>query len=237
MSTSHMHTCKSCGHSGAGKFCADCGQSYALKRITTGTVLHDVFHFFTHLEKGFGFTLKQLVTAPGTMQREYMEGTRVRYQKPFSMFIVCASVNAVVRYWIDETLLKYFNAGDSGEAKFRHEYQVLFFPLLVPVIALFTWLLFRKSKYNYAETAVMQLYTVSFAFIASMLISFFRFIWHDMDTAYVELPVLVIYGAITFLNFYTNSNRWVVIAKSLLLSFAMMAMFQLLENWVIKIIG
>jgi hypothetical protein len=45
---------------GFGKYCNSCGNSYIVKRITTSGILHDVFHFFTHLDKGFGFTLKQL---------------------------------------------------------------------------------------------------------------------------------------------------------------------------------
>jgi hypothetical protein len=59
-----LQTCKACGSSGAGNFCAIGGQTFKTKRITLKGLLHDVFHFFTHLEKGFGYTAKQLAIAP-----------------------------------------------------------------------------------------------------------------------------------------------------------------------------
>jgi hypothetical protein len=62
--------CKNCGYTVAEEFCGHCGQAVNVKRITLKGLLHDVFHFFTHLDKGFAFTLKSLFKRPGTMQLE-----------------------------------------------------------------------------------------------------------------------------------------------------------------------
>ena len=79
--------CKSCGSSVIGNYCGECGMPYQVKRISMGGLLHDIFHLFTHLDKGFGYTVKMLIKAPGHMQRQYIEGERAKHQKPFSMFL------------------------------------------------------------------------------------------------------------------------------------------------------
>jgi hypothetical protein len=235
--TGTVHYCKACGLAGAGKFCSSCGQSYSIKRITLKGLLHDVFHFFTHLEKGFGYTLKRLVTAPGTMEREYVEGNRSRYQKPFSLFFICASVNAIMRYWIEELLLKYFNEGSAAEASLRHEFQLLLLLLVMPVVTFLMWLLFKKSKYNYAETGVQQLYIVSVMLLASTLIAFMKFIAPGMDVAYIEFPLFAGYSIITHIRFYHTSNSWVVAIKSLIVTALFFLAIQYMEDLVISLIN
>jgi hypothetical protein len=228
-----LEICKSCGHSGAGNFCAECGQTYKTKRITLSGLLHDVFHFFTHLEKGFGYTLKRLIIAPGTMQREYVEGVRSRYQKPFSMFFICASINALARYWIFESLFKLYHWGNTAEANFFHQYMVLLYTIIMPVIVLITWLFFFNSKYNYAETGVLQLYIFSFIFLMVAIIALLKFIWHDLDTAYVELPAILVYCSVTCINFYRNSNKWITVVKSVVLLMLIFYLAQKAEDiWI-----
>ena len=104
--------CKSCGTEGTGNFCNLCGQNYITKRITLNSIFHEVFHYFTHFEKGFGFTLKQLITAPGRTQRAYIEGDRHRQQKPFSMFFICITFCALALYTINTLLIRFYHSGD-----------------------------------------------------------------------------------------------------------------------------
>lgn len=222
--------CKSCLQAGDGKFCSNCGQSYNVKRITLKGLLHDVFHFFTHLEKGFGYTLKRLITAPGTMQREYVEGKRSRYQKPFSLFFICASVNAVTRYWVEEALIKYMHKGSEAEASLRHEYQLFILLLLVPVIVFVMSALMFRKPYNFAETGVQQLYLLSVVLLASALASCLRLIWPGLDTAYIEFPLFALYAIVTHIRFYYTSNPWVVALKSIVLMTLFFLSIQYLED-------
>lgn len=229
-----LKVCKSCGFSGNEKYCGQCGQLYYTKRITLSNLLHDAFHFFTHLDKGFGYTLIQLIISPGKMQQAYLAGDRARHQKPFSMFFICATVGGLVRYWIFLVILKYYEVGNTFEAKFFHEYWVLLQISLMPFNILFTYLLFYKSKYNYAEVGVFLLYTVSFFFLLVTVLTLFKFIWPELDTAYIELPLLIIYNGISFLNFFKDQQKWLVVVKSLSLIAFMFFATQLLEDLLIK---
>ncbi|MES2327965.1 MAG: DUF3667 domain-containing protein [Bacteroidota bacterium] len=235
-STAHHQTCKSCGNHGTGKYCNNCGQSYATKRIALKSLLHDVFHFFTHLEKGFGYTLKQLIIAPGTMQREYVEGKRSTHQKPFSMFFICISINAVARYFIFEMLVKYFHSGSLAEADYYHQFQLFVYLATVPLLSTLTWLFFAKGKYNFAEIAVSQLYAFSFILLMVIPIGFLKFIWHDLDTAYVELPLICVYSVVTFIRFFYTSNRWLTALKGLVVILLLFFIVQKVEDIIIDML-
>jgi Protein of unknown function (DUF3667) len=231
------NTCKSCGFSGAGNYCSHCGQPFKIKRITFSSLLHDVLHFFTHFEKGFPYTLKQLVVAPGHMQRIYLEGDRARYQKPFSMFFICATLVAVSRYWILKSLYNYYTAADIPELNFVHEYMVVLYISLMPVYALIAWSLYYKSKYNYAEIGVLQLYTISFLFLISGLIFLLKFIWPYLDTAFVEYPVFAVYIVITQMNFFTRLPHWEVLAKSLISIIIVYFVNDITEDFIVRLIS
>jgi hypothetical protein len=77
--------CPNCGQSGQGNYCSNCGRRFDLDRISLKGVLIDVFESVTNLDKGFFYTLRKLVVAPGTMQWEYIHEDRFRDYKPFSI--------------------------------------------------------------------------------------------------------------------------------------------------------
>lgn len=213
--TESTQVCRYCKIPGTGNYCSNCGGTYVVKRITIASILHDGFHFITHLDKGLGYTLKRLIAAPGVMQREYVEGYRNKHQKPFSTFFICATISALARYWINLALVDYYNAGNVTEGNFFHEYLILLHSLLLPLYSLTTFLLFYNSKYNYAEIVVLLLYTMGMFFLITDVIALFRLVWPDINTDYIELAALGIYNAITLINFFNDSNKWWVFLKSI----------------------
>jgi len=215
MSTHTVHTCKQCGSHGNGKFCSTCGQLYAVKKITVKGILHEIFHFFTHLEKGFPYTLRKLITNPGEMQREYIEGQRVRHQKPFSMYFLSVTAAALLYYWINYTLVRYLHT-DADELTFFNRYMVMLQIALVPVYSLITWIFFIKARYNYAETLVLLLYSFSMILLMAACIQLLKFIWPHLQTRYVELPLITIYLTLTNIRFFNEIPKWSAFARSVL---------------------
>jgi len=78
-----MIVCQNCGSDGDQKFCPGLRTDLFAERIRMNYLLHKVAHTFWHLEKGFLYTLKELGTKPGIMQRKYLSGIRLRYQSRF----------------------------------------------------------------------------------------------------------------------------------------------------------
>lgn len=231
-----VHKCKSCGFSGTGNYCNQCGQSFKTKRISIKELLRELFRFFTHAEKGFLYTLKQLIIAPGRMQLTYIEGKRNIHQKPFSMFLMCATITALFRYWIFNAVTKYYHTDITSEVRFFHEYMVITFIALIPVYVLITYLLFYKSGYNYAEVGVMMLYAISVCFLIAGFIALLKLIFPHLDTAFIEFPVFTIYLTITLLNFFKAYSFWNVAIKSLITLSSIYLIGQLAEDLVIQFI-
>jgi hypothetical protein len=78
-----MIVCQNCGNEGDQKYCPGCGQVLLAERVSMHYLFHEVINTFWHLEKGFLYTLKELAIRPGTMQRKYLSGIRLRYQSRF----------------------------------------------------------------------------------------------------------------------------------------------------------
>lgn len=232
-----IKNCKSCGFSGAGNYCSKCGQPFYVKRITLSGLLYDIFHLLTKFERGFGYTLKQLIIAPGHTQRAYIEGDRARHQKPFSLFFICATFSAITRYWILNAFIQYYhlnNTADFTEAAFFREYMVFLYIALIPLYTLIVCIFFYKSGYNYAETGVMLLYTLSLFFLAGPFIFLLKFIWPYLDTVYIEFPVYSAYFIITMVNFFNRLRRWKVVLISLIIMLIAFLINQLMEDLVMQ---
>ncbi|MES1215993.1 MAG: DUF3667 domain-containing protein [Bacteroidota bacterium] len=212
-----MPTCNNCGHTGTGKYCSECGHSYQVKRITVASILHEVAHIFTHFEKGFGYTFKQLATRPGKMQREYIHGFRSKHQKPFSMFFICASLSGLAIYWISKPTHDInISAFDEMREHFYRHYYVILQTILIPYYALINWLLFWRKELNYAEALVWFVYTLSFILLLVILPNMINLIPHRFETYYIEIPLLSIYIIWTNLNFFNKDATWLVILKSII---------------------
>jgi hypothetical protein len=225
--------CKNCGRQSEGKFCPDCGQPMEVHRITFHHLLHDVVHLFTYIESGFLYTLKMLATRAGHMQRLYMEGHRAKHQKPFSIFFICASALALAVFIFfkisqptDETAGVYY--------KFLNHYFVLFHVFLLPFYAFVTWVLFKKSHYNYAEILVLAMYTSSFMFLLLIPINALNVLGYQHSTKPIEIVLLSAYNIWTFMNFFNKTSKWAVVLLSIINLVVNYVAFSELTDWAVK---
>lgn len=81
--------CFNCGHpfSGHEKFCPECGQTNKDKRITFSNFVHEVFNGFISWDSKFWTTIIPLLTKPGKVSRDYIDGKRIRYANPFRFYL------------------------------------------------------------------------------------------------------------------------------------------------------
>lgn len=209
-------TCQQCGATASGNFCSNCGQSLSTKRLTVSHIGHEIFHFFTHLDKGFAYTLKKLALQPGKMQKEYIDGQRGRHQKPFSMFFICASVLAFAIYIIHKPTTNSTHF-DQVQGDFTRHYYVLHQTVLLPLYAFGTWLLFRNNKINYAECLILFVYTLSFMFLLVIFTNLADLIPNKhFLSAYYEIPILLGYLLWTNFNFFTAEPKWRLVLKTII---------------------
>ena len=141
-----MH-CKNCGNIVHQKYCPHCGQKATVERITFHFLWHQLFHFFTHLEKGFLFTSFGMLLRPGKTVTDFIRGKRIIYQPPVSYFLVWIAIYALILYGIREVFgegavieyKNYFGPDVSTQYAINHLGIVL--SILLPVFAFYIYLL------------------------------------------------------------------------------------------------
>ena len=81
--------CFNCKHPffGNEKFCPECGQMNKNPKITFGSFAHEIFNGFISWDSKFWTTFIPLLTKPGKVSRDYIDGKRQRYANPFRFYL------------------------------------------------------------------------------------------------------------------------------------------------------
>jgi len=221
-------TCKNCGHSIEGNYCSHCGQKANVKRIDLPYFLSEFSESFFQIDKGFFYSIKQLLVRPGTSIKEYLSGKRKKYFKPIAYVITLSTLYFVAtevtdqNTWIDDAITGFMNGvrGENEEATIpdvinwfskNYGYTTL---LLLPVFSLASYLSFYKFKANYLEHIVINSYvTGTQAIFYSVFVIFGTFI----DAEIVEvIPFFlsVFYNFLVFWQTFSEENRLVNVFRT-----------------------
>ncbi|MFY8196726.1 MAG: DUF3667 domain-containing protein, partial [Novosphingobium sp.] len=84
----HESACLNCGTALVGSHCHACGQAAHVHK-TLGAFFHDLLHGVFHFEGKIWRTLPLLITKPGKLTREYIDGRRASYVSPIALFLFC----------------------------------------------------------------------------------------------------------------------------------------------------
>ncbi len=162
--------CKNCTHSFEGLYCYHCGQPAATSRITTREILTDALFSVVKVNRGFLFTARELSLRPGKAIRLYLAGQRVAYYAPHKYLFFIGAVTSFLTSRYHSFSGEYTSIGAlNGDAHaffnaffaYADAYATLINIITIPVFALFSFLLFRRSGYNYAEHLVLNTYITS----------------------------------------------------------------------------
>ena len=80
--------CANCGAPLQATYCSQCGQKVAPLNPTLGEFLHDLFHEIAHVDGKVITTLHYLITKPGFLSIEDIEGRRARYVAPIRLYLL-----------------------------------------------------------------------------------------------------------------------------------------------------
>lgn len=176
------------------KFCSQCGQTTHVHRFTLTHFFHEVFHAFTHADKGIFFLIKELFLRPGIVAKEYIAGKRKKYFNPFTFFLILAALfvfsNGLIssssenhEKTIPEQITRISNPAQKEKAlaqynraiktrDFSAKHGNVIAMIAVPFFAFFFWVIFYRRNYNYSEHLVANLMFVGFSNLAFTLIVF-----------------------------------------------------------------
>lgn len=89
----HLH-CLNCGYPFFRNevYCPECGQKNKNNKITFNSFINEVFKGFTSWDAKFWKTLLPLITKPGKVSKDYIEGKRTRYTNPFRFYLTTSVI-------------------------------------------------------------------------------------------------------------------------------------------------
>jgi hypothetical protein len=81
--------CLNCGQplTGNENFCSYCGQKNTTKKLSFGHFLNNLFTGFLSYDSRFWTTFIPLLTRPGKVSKDYIEGKRARFVNPFQLYL------------------------------------------------------------------------------------------------------------------------------------------------------
>jgi uncharacterized protein DUF3667 len=87
-----VNLCLNCGTPAPGNFCPECGQETAREPRTLADFLRGRVAQYITRKNQLWQTLSQLFFAPGTLTVEYLAGRRVRYLRPFKLYLITSVI-------------------------------------------------------------------------------------------------------------------------------------------------
>lgn len=186
-------TCKNCNSNINGNYCANCSQRSDVKRFNLKDIFIELVQAVVETDRGIIRLTRELAVRPGVVASQYLAGRRKRYFNPFTFLLIASAAHVLVsqhtgfytaynqktREFIltlqtDENSIKRTEeiiASAEKQMKYTMENEKLVNLMLLPVLALFTWLFFRKSEFNYAENLVFNIMIAAEQYIILLLLA------------------------------------------------------------------
>jgi hypothetical protein len=241
--------CLNCEKELIDQYCSGCGQKADTHRISfKHFIFHDVLHGTFHLEKGILFTAKQALTRPGKAALDYISGKRQRYYNVFYLILLTIGLILFLRHFYAELYdnltgeieepVNLDEASKKINTMLAQKSKIIIF-LFIPLVALNSFLLFRRKKLNLSEHAVVA----GMVLLGMLLISavgnlLFYFTLLDKSDILANLidfgtpSIVVLYIIYGYANAFGSDYSNLGTAYRILLFFVMFC----IESWMLLIL-
>lgn len=177
--------CKNCQStlSDSSDFCQSCGGKVIRNRLTLKNLLGYFTETYFNYDNRFLQTCLKLITVPEDVIGSYIDGVRKKYVNPVSFLAISFTLSGIYLFFFKDWLkgiMDFSNMSTTYEGQeklneafmdFIFNYNSLLYFLIIPGLALISWIVFLNKKYNYTEHIVIYLYTMSFCSIVSILLT------------------------------------------------------------------
>lgn len=246
-------TCKTCGNSFIGKYCNQCGEKvYTEHDKSIVHVADEVLHFVTHFEGTFLTTIKTIFTRPGKLSFDYCNGSRKKYFKPISLFLLCIVIYLLFPKF-DGLNMKFYSFISP-----QNNYSWLTRPVAREKIKSSSITLeVLNEKYNKESVKVSKLFLLALIPLSALVLNILFYTKHRyyfdhfiMATEFISilviivfllLPLIVTIGSLIYAptaHFLTEDNTIAFLSVHLVLltflSIALKRFYQ--QNWILTII-
>ena len=172
------------------------------KRITFKRLLGDIADRVFSLDNSFARTFLTLFTRPENVIGGYISGVRKKYMNPLSYMGIALTLSGLVvfliqKYFADQIDLTGITNAPTSEftrrySEFVYDYSSLLFILYIPVLALPSYLVFNKIRYNLAEHVVVFTYILAQYSLVSFPVSLILLLTSPENYMALSLPLLLL---------------------------------------------
>lgn len=206
--------CLNCGTELAGVYCFQCGQK--VLESSERTFKHFFMQFFGaafFLESNFLKNLWYLITRPGFLAKEFLEGRRKRYMQPLSLFLLInlfyfminpiTDLNLSLREqmnqphhfsFINKMIDRRLATRDVDFDTYAREYgeqstslSKILIIVHAPIFALFSMLIYSRKKFFFMDHVTFAVYFTGFCLLFAII-----FRWIFSFSVWLTVPGRVI---------------------------------------------
>lgn len=233
------NNCLNCNREIVEKFCSNCSQATSTHRFSLSHVFqHDFIHGIFHFDKGFFYTVKELFTRPGHSIREYVQGKRVKHFNYFSTIIILITIGYFLKKWakVDATVLYEDKKIVEGLLKVLKDYSKITVFLNIPIISFVSYLFFKKSKQNYIENLVLNMYLLCGTLIISLILTISLIFSDNKDflisVNYIATVLTLLYVVIFYYQYFSvfNLKKYQLIIRAIIIAILYLLIKQITNN-------
>lgn len=185
--------CINCGTSLTGNFCSNCGQRSHVKRLSIRNFFEDYLSRLFGMDTNFLRTLRDLTFAPGKVGLTFVQGNRVKYIGPVGYFFLINTFYILTFSFLGIEIKEFLSTSSEAISSARtldtesaalqssimdiisNNIKILEF-LVIPFLALWGKVFFKKAKMNFFEHSVNALYVQGHMVFLKMIgLSLYRF--------------------------------------------------------------
>lgn len=238
--------CLNCNSDIQNNFCSVCGQKasthrYSLQHFFVHDLVHGVFHF----DKGFFYTLKELFIRPGHSIREYIEGKRINHFNYFSFALIILVLSHYLKGFSSIETNELYNNVDriSGYQKVAKDYYKILAFTGIPLLSLVSYFIFKRSKQNYTEHLIMNVYRVSVGSIILTIFYIITIFYNNMEVLDILFDTIgfidIAYSAWFFYQYFSvfSYKKRRLIIRSIVTSIVVVLINNGLMRYIVNEIG
>lgn len=193
-----MTNCNNCDHQVDDKFCPKCGNLATLERIDSRYVSQQIQVLF-NVEKGFLYTIKELLMRPGSTIKEFLFEDRNKHVKPFVFLIFTSIIFTLITYFLNIEY-SYLNVNkviwlqdkvDTGALGEWLNNNIGYTNLIMGCfMALWIKIFFRKFDYNLYEILIMLCFVYG---QATLILSIAFVVGKISESGFVSMSAILLF--------------------------------------------
>jgi hypothetical protein len=163
-------TCLNCGTQLLGAYCYHCGQRRQPRIIPVSSLISEAATDYLSLDNGLLRTLRLLITQPGRLSKEYVEGHHAPYVPPFRLYLLISALYFVIISLTHSQQFFFVSPSSDTSAEDSRRLIETMPKLMFVCLPLFALMLKAAfPKRYYVEHLVFALHFTTLAFLALSL--------------------------------------------------------------------